>query len=173
MATFVTNLWESIFTPGTTPTLLLATNVTFLCLQVTLLALTLATYNIHGFVLSVLCAGLWASVNWFAAELQAVRMKEEAEKLAEAERSKDEKTKKRGEDGSDTEVDERVVSDRAEGLRKGQAVAEVEAEETVGEVRKRAEVKNGGSVTPVGTQSSVSTEDEWEKVSESEKEKDK
>lgn len=158
MATFMTNLWESIFTPGTTPTLLLATNVTFGCLQLTLLALTLATYNIHGLVLSILCACLWASVNWFAAELQAVRMKEEAAKLAAKEK-----------DGSDTEVDE-TVGGVARGLKKGEAVAEVEAEEQTGEVRKR---DGKGDVTPVGTQSSVSTEDEWEKVSESEKEKDK
>ena len=164
MATFMTNLWESIFTPGTTPTLLLATNVTFACLQTTLLALTLATYNIHGVVLSVLCAGLWGSVNWFAAELAAVRMKEEAERLAGEE-------KRKGEEGSDTEVDETVPDKGGEELKRGQGRAEVEPEDVTGELRRRGEAR--GDVTPVGTQSSVSTEDEWEKVSESDREKDK
>jgi len=168
MATFMTNLWESIFTPGTTPTLLLATNVTFACLQTTLLALTLATYNIHGVVLSVLCAGLWGSVNWFAAELAAVRMREEAERLAGEEK------RRKGEEGSDTEVDETVPGKGGgggDGLKRGQGRADVEPEDVTGEVRRRGEPR--GDVTPVGTQSSVSTEDEWEKVSESDREKDK
>lgn len=92
-------------------------------------------------------------------------MKEEAERLAK-------KTKK-GEEGSDTEVDDKDerVGGKSEDLKRGQGVAGVEPEEMAGEVRQRGE--KGGSTTPVGTQSSVSTEDEWEKVSESEKEKDK
>ncbi|KAI1906507.1 SMK killer toxin resistance protein [Ophidiomyces ophidiicola] len=76
MASFLTDLWSSIFTPGTTPTLLLATNATFAALQVLLLALLYATHSIHFIVLSGLCAALWWSINWFAAELEAVKKKE-------------------------------------------------------------------------------------------------
>lgn len=82
MADFLTNLWESVFTPGTTPTLLVATNCTFGALQVLLLSLLVATYSIHFAILSVLCGGLWYSINWFAVELQAAQKAEvEAERL--------------------------------------------------------------------------------------------
>ncbi|EME77906.1 uncharacterized protein MYCFIDRAFT_212589 [Pseudocercospora fijiensis CIRAD86] len=82
MADFLTNLWESVFTPGTTPTLLVATNCTFGALQILLLGLLAATYSIHFAILSVLCGGLWYSINWFAVELQAAQKAEvEAERL--------------------------------------------------------------------------------------------
>lgn len=86
MTTFLENLWTSIFTPGPTSTLLLATNVSFGALQTVLLALLIATYSIHFLVLSVLSAGLWWSINWFAAEVSAVRAKEEEEKRLRRER---------------------------------------------------------------------------------------
>lgn len=159
MASFVTDLWESIFTPGPTAPLLKAANASFAALQLTLLALLFATYNVHCVVLSILCAGLWWSVNWFAAEL----------KLAQLHQEEEEKRKKKkeaeGDDSSDTEVE-------AVGAKVGRASvsasAEVETQEQTGELKKRGE-----KLSPGGTQSSVSTEDEWEKVSESEKEKDK
>ena len=82
MADFLSNLWSSVFTPGTTPTLLVATNVTFGALQALLFGLLFATSSIHFAILSVLCAGLWWSINWFATELSAAQTKEaEAEKL--------------------------------------------------------------------------------------------
>jgi len=86
MTTFLENLWTSIFTPGPTSTLLLATNVSFGALQIVLLALLIATYSIHFLVLSVLSAGLWWSINWFAVEVSAVRAKEEEEKRVRRER---------------------------------------------------------------------------------------
>jgi len=86
MTTFIENLWTSIFTPGPTSTLLLATNVSFGALQTVLLALLIATYSIHFLVLSVLSAGLWWSINWFAVEVSAVRAKEEEEKRVRRER---------------------------------------------------------------------------------------
>ncbi|KAF2481935.1 ER protein Pkr1-domain-containing protein, partial [Neohortaea acidophila] len=66
---FFTDLWTSVFTPGPTPTLLIATNATFAALQLVLLALLVATYSVHFVILSFLCAGLWWSINWFAAEV--------------------------------------------------------------------------------------------------------
>ena len=70
MASFVEDLWTSIFTPGPTPTLLVATNVTFAALQLLLFLLLISTFSIHFVVLSFLCAALWCSINWLAAELK-------------------------------------------------------------------------------------------------------
>ncbi|KAM3421945.1 V-type ATPase assembly factor PKR1 [Cercospora zeina] len=110
MADFLTNLWESVFTPGTTPTLLIATNITFASLQTLLFGLLLATYSIHFAILSVLCGGLWYSINWFAHELQAAQRAED-----EAERLRKRKTAATGgekgdigdadDEGEDTEVE--------------------------------------------------------------------
>ncbi|CAG9938396.1 unnamed protein product [Clonostachys rosea f. rosea IK726] len=149
MSAFFVELWESIFTPGPTPTILRATNVTFAALQLVLLLLLAATYSIHCVVLSVLCAGLWWSVNWFAAELKAVQ---------EAERAREER------EGT---ADNKDKEKRRRELDTGDSDTEVEVVAPEGELKKR------GEDTPAGTQSSASTEDEWEKVSESEKEKDK
>lgn len=77
MADFMIDLWTSVFTPGPTPTLLIATNVTFAALLALLLALLFATASIHFAVLAVLAVGLWASVNWFAAEVMRVRALEQ------------------------------------------------------------------------------------------------
>src|SRR6266511_4586715 len=84
MTSFIENLWQSIFTPGPTPTLLLATNIAFAALQLLLLGLLVATYSIHFVVLSLLCAGLWWSINWFSAELarEAAKAKVAEEKTA-------------------------------------------------------------------------------------------
>ena len=73
----MTDLFNSIFTPGPTPSLLVATNVSFGALQLLLLALLVATHSVHFVALSVLCAGLWLSINWFVHELQATNTKEE------------------------------------------------------------------------------------------------
>lgn len=79
MSNFLVELFSSIFTPGPTPTLLVATNVSFAALQLLFLALLIATYSVHFIVLSFLCAGLWWAINWFAVELQAVAAAEEEE----------------------------------------------------------------------------------------------
>lgn len=113
MTDFLNNLWSSVFTPGATPTLLVATNVTFGALQALLFGLLVATSSIHFAILSVLCAGLWWSINWFATELKAAQAKEdEAEKLRKRKKSETD-WKSRGEvndsaddEGEDTEVEE-------------------------------------------------------------------
>ncbi|OTB08776.1 hypothetical protein M426DRAFT_7497 [Hypoxylon sp. CI-4A] len=157
MASFVQDLWESVFTPGTTPTLLVATNATFACLQLVLLLLLVATYSIHFFILSFLCGGLWGAINWFAAELKVAQDKEAREKT----RSEQRAAVKSSED-SETEVETSFVA-------KGKSTSgskEVETTEQGGDLKLRA-VPSSSS----GTKSSVSTEDEWEKVSENEKDK--
>ncbi|KAJ5815393.1 Endoplasmic reticulum protein Pkr1 [Penicillium riverlandense] len=79
MASFMQDLWSSVFTPGPTPTLLVATNVSFAALQVVLLALLVATSSIHFVVLSAISAGLWWAINWFAAEVRAVQLAQQKE----------------------------------------------------------------------------------------------
>ena len=106
MANFLVNLWESIFTPGPTPTLLLATNATFGALQVLLLVLLIATYSIHFIVLSLLCAGLWYSINWFAREIQIAKQEDDAKKAAGASKKSDEMPgSPKRDDASDTETE--------------------------------------------------------------------
>ena len=73
MADFLTNLWESVFTPGPTPTLIFATNASFFALQTVLLLLLAATYSIHFLILSFLCGGLWWAINWFVRELESAK----------------------------------------------------------------------------------------------------
>ncbi|KAI1382250.1 Pkr1-domain-containing protein [Hypoxylon crocopeplum] len=157
MAGFMTELWESIFTPGTTPTLLVATNATFACLQLVLLALLVATYSIHFIVLSFLCGGLWWAINWFAAELKVAQAKEAREKARSEQRAA-----ARSSDDSETEVETIPLTQGKPTL----GSREVEVTEQAGDLKLRVEPSPG-------TKSGVSTEDEWEKVSENENEKDK
>jgi len=96
MASFLEELWNSIFTPGPTPTLLVATNAAFAALQFLLLILLVATYSLHFVVLSALCGGLWYSINWFATEIareqQAQKAKEKKAKSPEPENASDTET---------------------------------------------------------------------------------
>jgi hypothetical protein len=166
MSSFFVELWEGIFTPGPTPTILKATNITFAALQVVLLSLLFATYSVHFVVLSALCGGLWWSINWFARELTIAQ-------AAEAERKKKEEEQRKrqgGGDGSgssDTEVEGKVARRTTRSSKKSAAAAapaavkaDAEPLETKGEVKQR---------TVLEPQSSASTEDEWERVSESER----
>lgn len=164
LSTFFEDLWESIFTPGPTPSLLIATNVTFASLQVVLFALLLATYSIHFVILSCLSAGLWWAINWFARELQAshdLELKEKAKaarKTAQgAQTSAD----------SDTEVETFLTKTKTKS-QPGQAASskDVDVQEPVA-----AEMRQRASVQSQESKSSVSTEDEWDKVSEYETEK--
>ncbi|KAK3071220.1 SMK killer toxin resistance protein [Teratosphaeriaceae sp. CCFEE 6253] len=115
MANTMENLWGSVFESGPTPTLVVATNVTFAALQALLLALLIGTYSIHFAILSILCAGLWYSINWFTHELrQAQAKEEEADRLRkQSAASKERDWKVRGEvadseaddEGEDTETE--------------------------------------------------------------------
>ncbi|KAL2153909.1 hypothetical protein VTH82DRAFT_2585 [Thermothelomyces myriococcoides] len=180
MASFIEGLWQSIFTPGPTPTLLAATNATFAALQVLLAALLLATYSIHFLVLSVLCGGLWAAINWFARELKAHQEQEEEKKRrALAARPPPSLGGTSSPDDSETEVE---AAKSTQSLRRGQSppaapAAEpvavstvVEPAETQGELKQRVAEELLASSSQ-GQKSAVSTEDEWERVSENEKDK--
>ncbi|GAB0132231.1 hypothetical protein EsDP_00000672 [Epichloe bromicola] len=155
MSSFMIDLWESIFTPGPTPTILIATNVSFGALQIVLFSLLLATSSIHFAVLSVLCAGLWWAINWFARELA----------IAQA-----------------AAAEQDLRNRPLEGEARGAASADDGSDDTEVETTGREEARNvrhrpvrrhdDGTAALKGSlsQSSVSTEDEWEKVSGSEKE---
>jgi hypothetical protein len=181
MASFMTDLWESIFTPGPTPVLLKAANASFAALQLVLFLLLIGTYSIHFAILSVLCAGLWTSINWFATELAAAQAREAAEAAV---RKKDDDLAASASgvtpaatsaDDSDTETEEQqlktVERSTRRSKRSGVVTTDVEPAEQAGELKLRGEVSGSGAGF-AGTQSSVSTEDEWEKVSENEQEKD-
>lgn len=190
MADFLSNLWESVFTAGPTPTLLVATNVTFGALQVLLFGLLAATRSIHFAILSVLCGGLWYSINWFARELAAAQAKEE-----EAERLRKRKNSEQGrrvedeadDEGEDTETEgglrestasltsggptresERVREDILDAMRvpppppSGQGAASSGAQAGTSEARLRQTRVDEAGISG----SELSTDSEWEKVDE-------
>ncbi|KAJ6445858.1 ER protein pkr1 domain-containing protein [Purpureocillium lavendulum] len=188
MASFVTDLWESIFTPGPTAPLLRAANGSFAALQLVLAGMLYLTGSLHCVVLSVLCAGLWWAVNWFAAEL-AVAQREQKRRDEEQEEEEEEQRQRRGDekktrrkdgaaaadDSSDTEVEAGRARTRGATAKKDQQQQkqqQQQQQQAGAELRQRAAPGSGrtANVSPSGTQSSVSTEDEWEKVSGSERE---
>ncbi|KAI6249927.1 V-type ATPase assembly factor PKR1 [Erysiphe necator] len=83
MASFIVDLFQSIFIPGPTPVLLIATNVTFALLQALLLLLLIATYSIHFIILSLLSLGLWIAINWFANEMKMLQIEKTESKSSE------------------------------------------------------------------------------------------
>ncbi|KAM3453305.1 hypothetical protein MY3296_003896 [Beauveria thailandica] len=195
MSSFIVELWESIFVPGPTPTILRATNATFAALQLTLFALLVGTYSIHFVVLSILSAGLWWSVNWFAAELEAAKARGDlpsgvgggggvvvsalGDDKEAAATGHTLAAPKDGDSDEDTEVEGQAEKKRGKRGQKGakenvvrvvKASADVEAVEAKGELKHRvASLSDSTGMS----QSSASTEDEWEKVSESENDKTK
>lgn len=99
---FFEDLWESIFTPGPTPTLLIATNASFAALQLLFFALFIGTYSIHFVILSFLTGGLWYGINWFAREIRIAQKAEEEAKRIRAERRG---SQKEAGDGDQADVD--------------------------------------------------------------------
>ncbi|KAK5016292.1 ER protein Pkr1-domain-containing protein [Cryomyces antarcticus] len=187
MSAFLENLWNSIFTPGATPTLLIATNATFAALQLVLFSLLIATYSIHFVVLSFLCGGLWWAINWFAAELAAAQQKEEeAERLRQVRRKgkggRDTIGLGEGDSGADDEGTETEVEERKEKIAAyEESPVDLKARDGAMEnLRKSARATmTSGSTLGVGGQgderatqrrsladSQVSTDSEWEKVDE-------
>lgn len=164
MSSFFVELWEGIFTPGPTPTILKATNISFAALQLVLLSLLYATYSVHFVVLSTLCGGLWWSINWFARELRIAQALEEEKK--QKQKQKPAPAVAGDVSGSsDTEVEGRVAR-RTSGRNKKRADVKADAEP----VEKKGELRQRSMAESV---SSVSTEDEWERVSENEREREK
>lgn len=170
MASFLPNLWESVFVSGPTPTLLIATNVTFALLQTVLLLLLAATYSIHFAILSTICGGLWWSINWFAAEVAAVRAEEEAK----ARKEKEKEDVKGGESADDEGESTEVEGEHDSGLEASRGSLSLSGFEE-GVVRSGREEEQGGArQRNVKTQQQqqqqgdlsgeISTDSEWEKV---------
>lgn len=153
MAEFLTNLVTSIFTPGPTPSLVVATNASFAALQLVLLLLLIATYSIHFLILSVLSAGLWWAINWFVAEIQAGNAKEgEAKRLREIEKESDEKAAE--DSGTETEAAEETGRSTGEKHRMEGGLRQESAEVVLRKRRSLAEASGD-----------LSTDSEWDKVS--------
>mgnify|MGYP002477022081 CR=1 FL=1 len=85
MGNFVVDLWDSIFQPGTTPTLILATHLSFIALFSVLGWLIYVTkaQNIHFIMLLLIAIALWVTIIWFTSELQSVKLKSNEELFGE------------------------------------------------------------------------------------------
>lgn len=79
MASFVGDLWQSVFTPGTSPALIKATHASFFLLVVSLTSLIFIHGSIHFYNLLAIALALWGAVIWFISELA-----KEKKKLAES-----------------------------------------------------------------------------------------
>ncbi|KHC54425.1 hypothetical protein MGE_05664 [Candida albicans P75010] len=90
---FFVELWESVFTPGTTPALITATHASFILLIISLLVLIFLTKSIHFINLLVIAVLLYASVFWFINELQQVKLQSNNE-LSQKELEKENESEK-------------------------------------------------------------------------------
>lgn len=100
---FVIDLWQSVFTPGTTPALMKATHASFILLILSLISLIFLSKSIHFVNLLVIAILLYASVIWFVGELAQAKLKTNEELKAEAD-------KKDAEDAKTTSVKGEVSS---------------------------------------------------------------
>ncbi|VEU21695.1 DEKNAAC102277 [Brettanomyces naardenensis] len=91
---FVEDLWKSVFEPGTNPTLIRATHVSFVMLVLSLSWMIYTTGSIHFINLLIISLLLWASVTWFVSEIQKEKLK-----------SNEELQKEYGEDGKEPKKD--------------------------------------------------------------------
>lgn len=156
MASFFEELWNSVFAPGPTPTLLAATNTSFACLQLVLLCLLLATYSVHFIVLSFLCGGLWWSINWFVAELGVVKVTDETNEQKQRERSPELEKVPLGESDTETELSTSVV--KPSSPRDLPSLLESKPKDADEAPRKRGKMGESSGY--------LSTDSEWEKISE-------
>jgi ER protein Pkr1 len=155
MASFFEELWNSVFTPGPTPTLLVATNASFACLQVLLLCLLLATYSVHFIVLSLLCGGLWWSINWFVVELHSAKVPNEADEAKQAPRPQESDKVPLGD--SDTETEPTTGLMKPPPLRDPPTSLRPKPTEAEEALRKRRSIGDSSGY--------ISTDSEWEKLS--------
>lgn len=162
MASFLEELWNSVFTPGPTSTLLVATNASFACLQLVLLCLLLATYSVHFIILSLLCGGLWWSINWFVAELLSARAPDNPEEQKQREKAPELDKVPLGD--SDTETEPSTGLMKPPPPRDPSIMLKSKPAEAEEALRKRRSMGDSSGY--------VSTDSEWEKISEnSEKER--
>lgn len=95
-------LWQSVFQPGTTPQLIIATHLSFTALVTTLAWLIYATSgNIHFIVLLCISLCLWAAVTWFIQELKYAQLNDNKALGEEAEDKDDTKSQTASVSGTD------------------------------------------------------------------------
>lgn len=169
MASFIEELWSSVFTPGPTPTLLVATNVTFAALQLVLFLLLVATYSIHFVVLSFLSGALWWSINWFAKEVRQEQARQEEEKRKqEALEQESSGTIKlnTSADANDSETETEVGGpSKTRRRRVNQPETTTLSPESASQAKKSSDNGPGQRKTSEGESSGyTSTDSEWEKV---------
>lgn len=104
---FFVELWESVFTPGTSPALMKATHASFIMLLLSLLFLIFYSGSIHFINLFVIASCLYAAVIWFVNELKNIKLKDN-EELA----------KENGDDTSKTPETKGESSGSASGIKK-------------------------------------------------------
>jgi hypothetical protein len=97
MANFIEELWESVFTPGTSPALIQATHGSFVALTLSLIWMVYHSRSIHFFNLLIIALCLWASVTWFLSELAKekalLKTNEQLQKEADESTDKDSSVK--------------------------------------------------------------------------------
>lgn len=104
MTSFFSGLWNSIFQPGASPQLILATHVSFIALLLTLSWLIYVTKgNIHFIALFIIAILLWLSIIWFIQELKNVRLMTNEELKNQGNQDKDK--------DNDTTTTEKKVKD--------------------------------------------------------------
>ena len=79
MAHFFVALWESVFQPGTSPQLIIATHISFLLLLTVLGSQIYLTNNVHYYALFTIATLLWITVTWFVSELNQVKLQDNKE----------------------------------------------------------------------------------------------
>jgi anaphase-promoting complex subunit 2 len=180
MASFFADLWSSIFTPGPTPTLLLATNATFAALQIVLFALLFATYSFHFVILSVLCGALWWLINWFVTELKDTQATEKNEKESKLHKQRDPRSRTPGAiDSTESETETEHGGEPPGGeVKLTTPTASVPAAAGLSTTKPPPSTKGAGPAgsdamrkrrSAVESSGYISTDSEWEKVDEKER----
>lgn len=81
---FLGDLWRSIFEPGSSPAVVIATNASFFLLVATLILMLFLTHSIHFAFLLVLSVALWITTAWFIDEYNKYLEQEKKNKLESA-----------------------------------------------------------------------------------------
>lgn len=157
MATFLTDLINSIFTPGPTPSIVIATNISFAALQIVLLVLLVLTYSVHFLILSFLSAGLWWAINWFVTELEAASQKEEEAKHIREMRREQGQEDRVAEDSGTEPGETNNQNDDITSQRQSEKL--LKPEDAQGSMRKRRNSVEASS-------GEMSTDSEWDKIDE-------
>lgn len=119
---FIEELWQSVFTPGTTPALIKATHGSFALLIASLLWLIYLSRSIHFVNLLVIALLLYGTVFWFIKELERTKLMSNEELDASAASENSEKNEQNKPDSE--ELKEEQPSGHASGQASGKSTGE-------------------------------------------------